>query len=41
MLKEFKTATGQRFNPWMYGRANLLKTEADMEAVATYLAHLE
>jgi cytochrome c553 len=41
MLKEFKTATGKRFNPWMYGRANLLKTDTDIEAVATYLAHLE
>lgn len=41
MLREFKTAEGRRFNPLMYGRANTLKTEQDVEAVATYLAHLE
>lgn len=41
MLKEFRTAGGKRYNPWMYGRANMLQDERDMLAVATYLAHLE
>ena len=41
MIKEFQTAEGRRFNPLMYGRANMLKTDEDIQAVATYLAHLE
>lgn len=41
MLKEFKTTTGKRYNPWMYARANMLKSDEDMEAVAAYLANLK
>lgn len=41
MLKEFKSAKGKRFNPSMYARANMLTSDQDLEAVATYLAHLE
>jgi cytochrome c553 len=41
MLREFRSATGKRFSPIMYPRAYMLKTEQDIAAVATYLAHLE
>lgn len=41
MLREFRTATGKRFSPVMYPRAYMLRTEQDIEAVATYLAHLD
>lgn len=41
MLKEFKTPKGKRFNPSMYARANMLRSDKDVKAVATYLAHLE
>lgn len=40
MLKEFQTAGGKRFNPWMYARANMLKTDQEIQAIATYLANL-
>ena len=41
MLNEFRVAGGKRFNPWMYARANMLKTDSDRLAVATYLANLD
>lgn len=41
MLKEFRSPQGKRFNPVMYPRAFMLKSDRDIEAVATYLAHLE
>ena len=41
MLKEFKAPTGLRYNEWMFARANMIKTEKDMLAIATYLAQLE
>jgi cytochrome c553 len=41
MLKEFRSPQGRRFNPLMYARAFMLKSEQDIVAVATYLAHLE
>jgi cytochrome c553 len=41
MLEEFRVADGKRFNPWMYGMANLLTSDRDRLAVATYLAALE
>lgn len=41
MLNEFKSAKGKRFNPKMYVRANMLVSDEDVEAVATYLAHLQ
>jgi cytochrome c553 len=41
MLKEFRSPQGKRFNPVMYGRSYMLKSEQDIEAVATYLAHLD
>lgn len=41
MLKEFKTPTGHRYNEWMFARANMVRTEKDMLAIASYLAQLE
>jgi len=41
MLKEFKNAGGKRYNPWMFARANMLKNDDDMMAIATYLAQLK
>lgn len=41
MLEEFRTASGKRFNPWMFGMANQLRSDRDRLAVATYLANLE
>lgn len=41
MLREFRTPKGRRFNPLMYARAYMLKSEDDIQAVATYLAHLD
>jgi cytochrome c553 len=40
MLNEFKTPGSNRSNPWMFARANMIKSEEDMRAVATYLANL-
>lgn len=40
MLEEFKSSGGKRFNPWMYSRANMLRSQEDLLAVATYLANL-
>lgn len=41
MLVEFAKGDGRRYNPWMYGRANLVNNDQDRLALATYLAHLE
>ena len=41
MLREFRSASGKRYNPWMYGRAQLLRNEQEIEAVAAYLSHLQ
>jgi cytochrome c553 len=41
MLNEFRTAGGNRFNPWMFARANMLGSQKEIEAVAAYLAQLE
>ncbi|MCB1774656.1 MAG: c-type cytochrome [Gammaproteobacteria bacterium] len=41
MLKEFRTPTGRRYNPLMYARAFMLRSDEEIEAVATYLAHLD
>lgn len=41
MLQEFKTPGSNRSNPWMFARANMLKTDEDLRAVATYLANLQ
>lgn len=41
MLKEFKTPTGHRYNTWMFARANMISTEQDMLAIATYVASLD
>lgn len=40
MLKEFQTASGRRYNPWMYGRSRQLRNDEEVEAVAAYLAQL-
>ena len=40
MLKEFRDQTGRRANPWMTA-VTVRLSEADMEAVAAYLAGLE
>jgi len=39
-LKDFKQPGGERSNPIMYGRAQLLRTEEHMKAVAAYLSQL-
>jgi cytochrome c553 len=41
MLREFRTPEGKRFSPAMYSRVYMLKSEQDLVAVATYLAHLD
>lgn len=41
MLEEFRTASGKRFNPWMFSMANQLRSDRDRLAIATYLANLE
>jgi len=41
MLKEFRSPSGRRYNPLMYARAFMLRSDEEIEAVATYLAHLE
>jgi cytochrome c553 len=41
MLKEFRSPAGRRYNPLMYARAFMLRSDEEIEAVATYLAHLE
>jgi len=40
-MNEFKSAKGKRFNPKVYVRANMLVSDETVEAIATYLAHLE
>ncbi len=41
MLEEFKQGTGHRYDPWMAARANMLATDEDMQAVASYVANLK
>ncbi|WP_233519245.1 c-type cytochrome [endosymbiont of Ridgeia piscesae] len=41
ILKEFQNLSGRRGNPWMTARAKQLRTPQEIEAVASYLAHLE
>jgi cytochrome c553 len=41
MLREFRSATGSRFSPVMYPRAYMLRSDDDITAVATYLAHMD
>lgn len=41
MLREFRSPAGKRFNPAMYARAYMLRSDEDILAVATFLAHLE
>jgi cytochrome c553 len=41
MLREFRSPAGRRYNPLMYARAFMLRSDEDIEAVATYLAHLD
>lgn len=41
MLNEFKKTDGVRYNPWMFQRANMLKNDEEILAVATYLGHLK
>lgn len=41
MLREFRSASGKRFSPVMYARSYMLRTDQDITAVATFLAHLD
>jgi cytochrome c553 len=41
MLGEFRSPAGRRYDPAMYARAWMLHSDQDIEAVATYLAHLD
>lgn len=41
MLREFRSPDGKRFNPVMYARSYMLRTDEDIMAVATFLAHLD